>query len=133
MPKSEDHSYDYIVLKVPLHQNIGGGSTSKRVRREPNDPNRWDLALRMLKEPIIFELEKDTRWCPHCGETRSVKMFSKDLSRKDGLRDWCKSCCAADERRRYWLKKDSDAMWQAWHRRHILRIESVETEIQQAA
>lgn len=33
--------------------------------------------------------------CPKCGETKSGSEFNKNRSRKDGLADHCKTCCAA--------------------------------------
>lgn len=129
----DDSRFNYITLKVPLHQNIGGGSTSKMVRREPLDPNRWDLALRMMKEFITFEGEPGKKWCGHCAEWHDKRYFRKDASNRDGLYNWCKMCEAAEKKRRYWLQKDSELMWEQWHRRHIERVYFDETKFEQAA
>ena len=122
--------FDYICLRQPL--TYTSGSTSKLVRREPDDPTHWWIIEKMFKQDNLFQLEKDTRWCPHCGETRPKRLFGQDQTNWDGVRGWCKPCVAAEEKRRYWLKRDSDEMWEAWHRRHVLRLAN-DTESEQAA
>lgn len=113
--------YDHITVGCALHQNISGGSTSKYVARKPKDPNNWSLQLIMLKEPTIWETPKDEKWCPQCGDWRHKSWFSEHKGRGDGLRGWCKTCEAADKRRREWLEKDSEKLMAEWEKRHILR------------
>jgi 5-methylcytosine-specific restriction endonuclease McrA len=38
-----------------------------------------------------------TKWCPKCKSFMDVSFFTKDKSKRDGLKVWCKSCKAADE------------------------------------
>ncbi len=96
---------------------------SKSPIRKPTDPNAWIVQMEKagLFQPLMFELTKDEKWCSHCGDKHHRSLFTKDNNRHDGYDVWCKVCRAADQKRRYWLSKDSEEMWQQWEVRHIKR------------
>lgn len=51
---------------------------------------RYEVARRAARAEAA---PKDVlKWCPGCGLTISVVHFSKDRTRKDGLRGQCRSC-----------------------------------------
>lgn len=83
--------------------------------------------------PIMFDAPPEMKWCPHCGDWRHQTQFNKDSTRGDGLDGWCKACRASERKRRDWLMRDSELLYQQWHDRHISRLYSEQTETEQAA
>ena len=48
----------------------------------------------------------DTKICSHCKVEKSVEEFSKDNSREDKLRYWCKDCESAHHKEYYEQHKE---------------------------
>lgn len=44
--------------------------------------------------------------CSKCGETKPVSEFNKDLSRKDGIFQWCKQCARENSLRFYHANRE---------------------------
>ena len=49
---------------------------------------------------------KKYKTCTKCKITKSLKRFSKDKNRKDGLSPWCKYCCKLSRKILYQANKE---------------------------
>lgn len=61
-----------------------------------------------------------TKHCPKCDKRRSIRRFSKDISRLDGRNGWCKLCI-----KRLSKKYLKDKARQGRERRIALRLEAL--------
>jgi hypothetical protein len=64
-------------------------------RNYSNDATKWTASM----TPIA-------KTCTKCGETKALEEFSKDKSRKDGLKSRCKACSNAIDAARYKANRD---------------------------
>ncbi|HDX9663271.1 TPA: hypothetical protein ROX91_001970 [Bacillus cereus] len=47
----------------------------------------------------------EIKWCPQCEQDLSIDKFGKNISRKDGLNSYCKSCANEVGRRLNWVRR----------------------------
>lgn len=87
----------YIHTHTVVIEQDGNTTTaiteSQCVNRDPISPLAdLELLRRALKTTEIYPAVFGKKYCPMCGELRSVEAFSKSSVRKDGLAAYCKAC-----------------------------------------
>jgi len=68
-------------------------------------------------------MRRKKKKCAACGKNRPISEYHKDISKKDGLNVWCRSCYS-EYRRRYYLshKKDIKSYSKDYHKHHASEI-----------
>lgn len=115
-PDKIDFRANYLSLKGTRHilvQQEDGHwppfaivKASRTAPRDPRSPDRQRVILRtidMFLPPTPTYVDNFGNivrkvWCSRCGEWQRPAAFSPDKSRPNGLRGWCKTCCAEKQR-----------------------------------
>lgn len=81
---------------------VAGSITFRR------DPRLSHLAQALMDMPPIWraprqmvQVDKDSKWCMECGDTRPKSYFTAKRDTFDGLDPRCKACDAARKRKEY--------------------------------
>jgi hypothetical protein len=64
-----------------------------------------------------------SKFCTKCGLQKDVSLFSRDKYNKDGLKNWCKSCC-----KEYATEKRKDPDWAEHLRKYQIQYSASLTE-----
>jgi hypothetical protein len=86
------------IHKMITERNAGAG----KPRHLPN-PLRPVLASVRLSD---MENKMETKRCPKCKDIKSIELFRKNKSTKDGLQSYCKVC--QDSASNRWISKNRD-------------------------